>query len=401
MLCIIQTVETTEMMQRINYGVIFQKQADMFIGQEDWFHTFEITLPKKTDPKPFSVCELQHGNCYILNQILSQLSAMRTEVSSNINDTLDIVHKLIPEMDQNVSENGQSRTKRGLFDFIGSISKSLFGTATVDDIQKLERHVNVLVKQTNNMAKAIVHHDNLLSSFMKKSEENFENVMLSVKNNHDLIENVVASTSRFISHFEDVNLKLSSVLIKQFNTTSVINKYLEELKIATHELAKGRLSPFLIAPNVLQRTIHHIQLILNERFKGFYLTNSNPSFYYSSANIIFTRNHGKLYLSIKFPISTFSSPLVLYKIKSLIVPINSSSNHGTRILDLPDYFAITHDNQQFAHVTREQVDTCIGKSTLQCSFSLPLKPSAILTCISALFFNNKGSIHSLCDFRLC
>ncbi|CAG2247995.1 unnamed protein product [Mytilus edulis] len=52
------------------------------------------------------------------------------------------------------------------------------------------------------------------------------------------------------------------------NETAEINKYLEELKIAVHELVKGKLSPFLISPQNLKHTIQHIQSILNDKFKG-------------------------------------------------------------------------------------------------------------------------------------
>lgn len=48
--------ETT--IQRINYGIMFEKSYNIFMGQENWLHTFQIPLPRK-NPSQRSV--LQHA----------------------------------------------------------------------------------------------------------------------------------------------------------------------------------------------------------------------------------------------------------------------------------------------------------------------------------------------------
>ena len=401
MLIGISTAKTTgvKQMQRINYGVAFQKQSEIVLGQEYWHHTFEIPLPKKRVDSSFPVCDIVHQNCYILNQVISQLSAIKEQVGSSINRTVDFIHHLVPKMDPSLMSEYHSRSKRGLFDFVGSISKSLFGTATVEDVRKLARHVNILINKSNKFAKAMAHHDTLLSSFMVKTDERFENLMQGIQQNYEHIENITMETSKFIAHFENVSLKLSNLLIKQMNSSSVINKYLEELKLGLHEMIKGKLSPFIIHPKVLKHTIHHIQLILSEKFKGFYLIHTDPSHYYSSAQLLFARNHSTLYLSVKFPISTFSSPLSLYKVFSYPVPVNDTSNHGTQILDLPEYFVLTPDNQRYASLSSKKLSFCSGTEILYCSFSLTLVSSVKASCVSSLFLNAKSEIHQLCDFR--
>ena len=99
------------------------------------------------------------------------------EVATSINTTVDLIHELIPKVDLSVSGTTQSRNKCGLFDFVGSISKSLFGTATVEDVEKLARHVNILINKNNKFVKAMTHHDQLLSSFMAKTDQRFQNIM--------------------------------------------------------------------------------------------------------------------------------------------------------------------------------------------------------------------------------
>ena len=152
------------------------------------------------------------------------------------------------------------------------------------------------------------------------------------------------------------------------------------------------MSPFLIFPEILRNTIHHIQLILNNGYNNFHLTQTNPDFYYSNAIFIDARNHSTIFLLIKFPISTFSEPRTLYKIISLPVPINELSNHSTQFLDTDDYFLQIYDNQHYAMLTRQTVKGCIGTK-----LSVTLTSSAYY-----LYFTSRKVkyINCMCDLDL-
>ncbi|CAC5399809.1 unnamed protein product [Mytilus coruscus] len=127
------------------------------------------------------------------------------------------------------------------------------------------------------------------------TDKRFDNIVSEIQNNHDFIQNVTQETAKFITEFEKVSAKLSSLSLKQMNDSSEINKYLEEITIGVHELLKGKLSPFLIPPHVLKHTISQIQIILNDKFKGFYLTHTDPTHYYSNANMLYTRQHSHFF----------------------------------------------------------------------------------------------------------
>lgn len=51
---------------------------------------------------------------------------------------------------------GLSRHKRRILDYVGQISKSLFGTATPDDIATLQRHMQTLNRNNAQIAATIV-----------------------------------------------------------------------------------------------------------------------------------------------------------------------------------------------------------------------------------------------------
>ena len=71
------------------------------------------------------------------------INTVRAETSARLNDTLETVYKLIPE-----STHIKGRGKHSLLPFMGQLSRSIFRTATFDDINVLARHINGLSQRT-------------------------------------------------------------------------------------------------------------------------------------------------------------------------------------------------------------------------------------------------------------
>ena len=143
--------------QRINYGIVFEKTHDIYLGQEHWLHTFQIPLPKKLY-LPELYCNMPQ--CQTAGHIIKSLNLLRTQCMASVNSTVHHIHDLVPttELPQERKFIGRSRSKRGLFDFVGKISKSLFGTATSGDIEALKRHMQVLNNNNVKLAEAMANH---------------------------------------------------------------------------------------------------------------------------------------------------------------------------------------------------------------------------------------------------
>lgn len=83
----------------------------------------------------------------MVSHVLAQINSIRTETASRLNQTLNTVKSLIPHT--NVSKRG----KRSSLPFTGQFSRTLFGTATVDDVNVLARHINELNHRTMALRK--------------------------------------------------------------------------------------------------------------------------------------------------------------------------------------------------------------------------------------------------------
>ena len=70
-----------------------------------------------------------------------------------------------------------SRSRRSLLPFISDLSKSLFGTATLEDINTLVRHINALTKRTQEISILLTQHKEGLSSYITKANHRMDNLL--------------------------------------------------------------------------------------------------------------------------------------------------------------------------------------------------------------------------------
>ncbi|XP_069107346.1 uncharacterized protein, partial [Argopecten irradians] len=392
--------EKPSQVQRLNYGLLFQPTAHLHLGQEYWSHTFEIPLPKRLHLSEVLKCNRRM--CEAANPVINSLNAMRTQCMTNINDTIKIINKLIPHgyFPKAIFMDGK-RLRRGLFDFIGEISKSLFGTATSTDLANLKKHMQVLNNNNVKLAKAMAREAHELTSFMSTVNDRFDNIVTAVKQNHDQTVTLSQQITHTLDGLQHELIVLEDMMLHQVNASAMLDKQLEHFKLAIHELAKGKLSLFIISPKIIKATLKQIQSIMSSKYPGFHIIHLNPLHYYSFADFLYVRHHSTLYILLKVPISPFAQPLLLFKTYSFPVPINATSTHATQLLNVPDYFVHSSDNQHFTTLSHKQLQMCSAQDNniFYCSFHVALSSVAKHSCLASIFYNQKDIIKSTCDFR--
>jgi len=90
----------------------------------------------------------------------------------------------------------------------------------------------------------------------------------------------------------------------------------------------------------------------------------------------------------------------LYEVQTFPIAVDEQPNHITQVRDLPKYFVAT-ENLQF-YVLPKDVDSSDKSHILNMARSRePFRFFAnLLSCVSALFKNNRQLIQDLCQFRL-
>ena len=148
----------------------------------------------------------------------------------------------------------RGRKRRAVFDFIGKISKSLFGTATEQDIQFIRNKVNKQDLILNN----VVHfHNDLLSIVNVTREEMMEN-----RHAINKIINATDSLRTWIDHVvsaydKDIHALLTHHILSEKMTTirqhlNGIRRIYEQHELRHQSLIEGRLSKKLLPLRVLR-----------------------------------------------------------------------------------------------------------------------------------------------------
>ena len=386
--------EEKKLVQRLNYGVVFRENGHVILSNEYWLHTYEVSIPEYVPFPNIGTCHKDNSTCVLIAHILANVNTVRAETSARLNNTIESIRELIPK-----AEAQKSRSRRSLLPFIGQFSKTLFGTATIEDVNVLAKHMNAMNQRSRKMASILAQHENDLSSFITKSNERMDNLMKGVQENNLAITYVQSQLQRSTRNLENMFQEMTSLLTQQVQTSNHINHALDELKLGVTNLVNGKLSPLLLPQSVLNSTFINIQNILNAKFPGFYLTKASPASIYSSSNFLYTRNESSLFITVKLPVSHFKDPLQVYNVISLPIPVNKTSTHATHLLTVPDNLILTSDHQFYATMSESQLLKCKGKDLKRCHFNIALKPITTHSCVLSLYANNKENVKSLCDFR--
>ena len=151
---------------RLSYGIVFQAETELLLAQDDWIHTFEISLPSKIDIFPITGCNHDKDTCIIISQVLSH-------------------------------------------------SRSLFNTATLDDVNLLVKHINALKQNTNKIMTSIQQHEEHLSSIIKTSDERLTNMKDGIQQNHIAITHIHTQLQGSFKTIEQSIISMNQLITKQ------------------------------------------------------------------------------------------------------------------------------------------------------------------------------------------
>lgn len=219
------------------------------------------------------------------NNIARFIHSLHVEVMSHYNETMQSIRVLIPSVALKVQQRRQTRS---LLPFVGSLSKSRFGTATMDDVNILASHINMLTRHTNQMAKLLVQHNDHLSSFMQLTDSRINNLKNGIKNNAQAISLLAKKLSN-IDQLVATVTNFSEILVNQVNKVTVFKNRFDKLETSIQTLVEGKLSPFLISKTLLMHTIRQISSLLRKSYKGFELVHTDPSYFYSEGQFVYAR----------------------------------------------------------------------------------------------------------------
>ena len=414
------------MIIREEMGIVFQKVTTLDNSISFWQHTLAVnipTFPNLRVQKP--LCErevppyqepVMETLCNTYGSIFHAYEEVRERLSKEVDEKIEIMEQLIPTGNMSNKRDSQNgRVARAPLEFIGTISRNLFATATLDDIKLLQDHIAALENNPEQF-QGFRQYGSALSSLQLEVNNNLEVVREGVKQNnamlnesfHDIYnmgQTMKDIMIRVRTRFE-VNARVISIMhginAREIQTMFLVLAELDKLINSYTVLQKGFLPIHLITPQRIQHILDNVHVCLTQKFPIYRILHESPAVYYNMPDLVsYARTGSHLY--VKFKIALSSSDLLydVYTLKHIPTTTGLSPNVSfTQIRDLPAYLGVTPDKKFFVELDQTTYEFCPGTLFKQCSHFLRVFRQTEPTCASALFMNNIDSIHEHCKISL-
>ena len=394
----------TDVVNRVNYGVVFTKETTVGAVYDYWTHTVQMQVPRiRKHQRTIVTCrditnKTYQSQCMPLGMAYHSVDKTREIYVNSLNESLSQILEMMPKSE---TPKSQSRSKRTPLGFIGDLSKTLFGTASVKDVKLLASHIEALENKSGKTLDKMAEFTEHLSSFIKISANRYSELQTVIKDNHLAVANLADDITN-LENSVSQNNKLSTLMLTLFveelyhtiNLQSGISDFLDGI----HDLMRHKLSRHIIPHQDMTQIISDINHRLQYHNTQLMVLPMAIADMYNFIPFVWTYRSSGLYVTIKFPLVLSSlRKFDIYKIIQFPVPLNHSSDHATILSDLPDYIGFSQDNMYYGFPTKDMIN---GPFLDAQTVNLPLYPLHNPSCIKAIFFDDKASIKNLCDFRV-
>lgn len=424
----LQMCNSVKWISRQNYGVLFEDVGLIDFGKSNWYHTFVVPLTTVNIYKYKNPCvdypdEFVQSEGPYIKRIYHNITIAAREPYGYINVPIsneislksfcpsfvvferhhNFLRRSITKLRQRVNvllpRKSSPRVKRGLFDFVGKVSKSLFGTATTDDVNALASQINYMYGQTIDVKGRLIYLGNELHSYMTKNNHEDELLQYAISLQHretNLMFNTLSASTRNLS----TSLVFWINVLNVFGTDfSIYLRHLYEIAqkelIGVESLLQGKLPPELVEPDILAESLKTIQSKLSN-FSNYRVSHLHPSFYYNRRDVTFVRYKNNIHITIRVPIHSGPTTYKLYRIHAIPMPVPGQKNLFTVLQTPKPYFAINEDETLYLTITSADFSTCTGSTFKQCYHLTTTISTSRKSCELALFLDETSQISNIC-----
>ncbi|XP_077981780.1 betaine--homocysteine S-methyltransferase 1-like [Glandiceps talaboti] len=336
----------TDDVQRLNYGVIFEKVAVIEASASSWSLT--IAVPWLDIHEIVKVTStFQHKQVCLLNitdAMCDEFSASIKTLNYRIKYKLKELRHYLNELDRLSSfkygnkgfDNGYNseRKTRSILPIIGQISKTLFGTATTKDVSILARHISSVEQELANQRTGLRHFSADLSSVLKITNRRIDNLWSSVNNTFSTVEQLTLAVAdierlRLQTQRQDHSYHLSNdqfhrymlllnALDDRSRTLDVLIAKATERLIGMQTLLEGYLPPEFVSSKLLENSLQKLQDNFQKKYSQYHLCHETASYYHRQKGATFYRNGHNIYINIPVPLCRHSLIFDVFKPRGIL-----------------------------------------------------------------------------------
>ena len=156
---------------------------------------------------------------------------------------------------------GKPRVKRGLANFVGDISKTLFGTLTERGLDQIDKEFDKIYTDNNNMANVLSNHTRILKLILDLSSVNHKELLFNQNNERELARNLSTGMNTLSrDNFVNAKLLVAAIMIDETN---------EDIDVALNSINDGKhgiVHPQILTPAILKEALKEFEIKQRTRY---------------------------------------------------------------------------------------------------------------------------------------
>jgi hypothetical protein len=290
--------------------------------------------------------------------------------------------------------------KRGLLDARGYFLKTLFGTATMLDVNELHKTVNL----THQRQDDVIHSLDQQTSYFKQLDGNIKFNRQAIVNLSATLRNFVESTQ---STFQEIATKFD-LGVKLREMANVIRElefaliqaeiHIDELMTVLQSIMIGKIPVNLITPRILQNIIKNVSLSLPD---GYDLVAGSEfgqmKWYYELIQVNMMTSSRGFIMILSIPLKDEHRRYEVYRMHSLFSKL--SHQIFVRYNIAYDYFAMNVPQRTNFAMTESELLRCRGHGIKVCQSNHPVYSTEEKTCPLSLYLQ-LDNIRAACSRQI-
>ena len=343
------TPSASETVNRVNYGVLFEKDRTVNAIYDYWTHTFQLKLPTLHGLEPYVLaCEPEiHHNCRRYRKVFQKIDEVRHHFFINLNTTMERIVKLMPN---NSIADSRSRSKRKVLEFVSELGHSIFGFATDKEISRVAKHIMAMESTQTELSSTMSKFTDDLSSYMTLSDTRYDKLRTAVSDNHGIISGL-ANQLQMLASQEQYDLELTVVLLTEQYNVMTLQAGLQDFMNGVHGLLQHKLSNHIIPYDDILHVITGINQKLSNNHTRLRVLDMAPNEIYKDVPFLWTLREQTLYVTMKFPLVASMASLTVYRIYYHPVPLNATTAHATILAEDKTHVAFSRDQLYYGFPT--------------------------------------------------
>ena len=364
--------QSDESINRLNFGVMFKHMGRLSVVTDIWEHTYAVKLPSNEnlgmDPRIprahlnnitrtilMNYCPTNDGGfaahrlgCNLWSGNVKFLDKIYTDGHERLGELLQAIHSLIP----NYKPGNNKRITKSLLPVVGSIARSLFNLATLDDVKTLQSHILQMAKLQDDQTKVLQKASEHMSSFVSTSIARIDGLADTMRASIKLVRTIEADALQHLKFLNNISLYTEEII---HAINDLEQQYANTLS-AMEILIGGRLPSFLIPISVLSNTLQQVSAYLQESEASMQILHE-PSWLYAHGSFVYAVSNGTLYIKIKIPLSSIPTHMFFdaYKVEKYPSVLHDQSAHVTMLQGAPEGIAVDSSQELYYTMTKEDL----------------------------------------------